>query len=70
MKGMCKWMLTCLVIFMSLNFVPLGAYAQPDPEGDPDAEVPIDGGVGLLLAAGVGYGIKKWRDEKQKAAEK
>jgi hypothetical protein len=33
-----------------------GSYV-PDNGGDPDA--PIDGGVGLLIAAGIGYGLKK-----------
>jgi hypothetical protein len=33
-----------------------------DPSGDPDA--PIDGGVSLLIAAGIGYGIKKNKERK------
>lgn len=33
-------------------------------EGDPDL-VPIDGGLVFLLAAGVGYGVKKARDSKE-----
>jgi hypothetical protein len=37
-----------------------------DPGGDPDA-VPLDPGSWVLVAAGVGYGVKKWRDSKQKA---
>jgi hypothetical protein len=32
-------------------------YAQPTPP----APIPIDGGVSLLLAAGVGYGLKRMR---------
>lgn len=35
-----------------------------DPSGDIDA--PIDGGLGFLIVAGVGYGIKKYRDLKKK----
>ncbi len=31
-------------------------------------DVPIDGGLGILLAAGVGYGIKRIRQEKKKKA--
>lgn len=39
--------------------------AQPgDPGGDPDG-IPIDGGVSLLAAAGVGYGIKKIIDHRK-----
>jgi hypothetical protein len=33
-----------------------------DPGGGPD--VPIDGGLSLLLAAGSAYGIKKYRSYK------
>ena len=41
----------------------IGAHAQ-DVEGDPDT--PIDGGVSLLVAAGVAYGAKQWRDARSK----
>ena len=46
--------------------LPMLTFAQgpPDPE-----DTPIDGGVGLLLAAGVGYGIKKYRDSSKKVEE-
>jgi hypothetical protein len=41
------------------------AKAQPgDPGNDPDA-IPLDPGSWVLVAAGVGYGVKKWRDAKQ-----
>ena len=42
--------------------LPLFTFAQPDPPGD----TPIDGGLSLLLAAGVGYGVKKYRDSRKK----
>jgi len=42
----------------------LGQPGPPDPSGDPD--LPIDGGVGILLAAGIGYGIKKIREERNR----
>lgn len=43
----------------------------PDPGGgqDPPAGVPIDGGLSLLLAAGVGYGAKKYHDMNKKNQE-
>jgi len=43
--------------------LPVLTYAQPNPPDD----TPIDGGVSLLVAAGVGYGIKKYKDAKKKA---
>lgn len=45
--------------------VPFFASAQfGDPGGDP--EVPIDGGLSILLAAGAGYVVKKGYDRKKR----
>jgi hypothetical protein len=35
-----------------------------DPDGDPDTPIPLDPGSWVLVAAGVGYGVKKWRDSR------
>jgi len=60
-----------LIIFVSLLFVSTNGVAQipGDCDDDPDSELPpcppanpIDGGVAILLAAGVAYGIKKLRE--------
>jgi hypothetical protein len=51
-----------IAIFICL-IVPALSFAQPGPPDD----TPIDGGVSLLLAAGVGYGVKKYRDAKKKS---
>jgi hypothetical protein len=49
---------TLLTLCFLIPVLPL--FAQPTP---PD--VPIDGGVSLLLAAGVGYGIKELRKKRR-----
>ena len=46
--------------------VPMLTYAQGPP--DP-SDTPIDGGLSLLLAAGVGYGVKKYRNRKKEATK-
>jgi hypothetical protein len=51
-----------LVAFMYC--MPLISNAQPDPGGDPDA--PIDGGLSILIAAGVSYVAKKGYDKRKK----
>lgn len=51
-----------------LAALPVLAIAQGGPGGDPDA--PIDGGLSLLIAAGVGYGAKKAYDKRKKNEEK
>ena len=48
-----------LILFAILMVSP--AFAQ----GAPPA-TPIDGGLGLLLAGGAAYGIKKIRDHKRR----
>lgn len=54
----------------AIAFLPIVSFAQPDPPGpDPDEPLPIDGGVSLLVAAGVGYGAKKLHDAKKRKQE-
>lgn len=36
-----------------------------DPNNPPPVGCPIDGGLTFLIAAGVGYGIKKVRDSRK-----
>ena len=58
------WKLGCI---LSLSiFFSIMVYAQTDPGNDPDA--PIDGGISLLVAAGIGYGIKKVNGNRKKKA--
>ncbi len=45
-------------------YFPLFTIAQGGGLPPAPADVPIDGGLSLLLAAGIGYGIKKYRDSK------
>ncbi len=52
-----------ILLFFAL-FLVENVSAQPgDPGGDPD--VPIDGGIGFLLAAGALYGAKRIYDIKK-----
>ena len=54
------------VLFTSLIILPGLSQAQGPPDTDPgDPDAPIDGGIGLLVAAGIGYGIKKVRDNRK-----
>lgn len=55
-----------LIILVIMLAIPVLVLAQepPDPGGDPD--VPIDGGLSLLIAGGVAYGAKKVRDARKK----
>jgi hypothetical protein len=53
---------------LSFLFISIDLFAQGpggDPGGDPDL-IPVDGGLGFLLAAGVGYGVKKAREYQKK----
>jgi hypothetical protein len=67
MKQYLKGILSTVVILIVGCCLPMFVQAQLpcDPAIDP-ACVPIDGGLSLLIAAGVGYGIKKVRDNRKK----
>lgn len=54
----------CLFIIACLFILPVHSFAQPGFTDDVN-DVPIDGGLSLLVAAGVGYGVKKIRDRKK-----
>lgn len=56
-----RLIITAIVLMMSFT-----AMAQaPDPLDD-DPGAPIDGGVSILIAAGVGYGAKKVQQMRKK----
>ena len=57
-----------LIIMLVLLTVPvIHALAGSGPSGlGGDAGAPIDGGISLLVAAGVGYGVKKARAIRMK----
>ena len=59
-----------LGFILSLSiFLSVVVLAQTTPtEPGPDVDAPIDGGVSLLVAAGIGYGIKKVKDNRKKKA--
>ncbi len=54
------------VLMIILCFLPSLVHAQPGPGGDPDATVPIDGGLSFLAAAGVAYSVKKIKERRRK----
>ena len=45
----------------------LSVSASAQDMGDPDA--PIDGGVSLLVVAGVAYGAKQWHNSRKNKKE-
>ncbi len=60
-----------MFIMLVLLTVPvMHALAGSGPSGlGGDAGAPIDGGISFLVAAGVGYGVKKARDARKKAED-
>jgi hypothetical protein len=66
-----KHCITALLLVAAINFTPAIVHAQTDgdpgdPGGNPDdpIDVPFDGGISVLVAAGVAYGLKKRHDAK------
>lgn len=56
-----KRIMPVVLVLMVFFFLPLCAAAEPEDPGD----IPVDGGLSLLLAAGAGYVIKKGRDKRK-----
>lgn len=67
-----KYVLSFGIVLMMSLINPLKMMAQPaDPGCDPlDPACPIDGGVSLLIAAGIGIGAKKAYNLRKKEARK
>jgi len=61
-----------IILIFAFVLTTVILYAQPggpgnDPgNGETGGAVPIDGGLSLLLAAGIGYGAKKGYDYRKK----
>lgn len=62
-----KTLLTTLIIVCCLMYAPSLSAKPGDPGPDPDG-VPLDGGVSILVAAGIAYGAKKAYDKRKKDA--
>ena len=56
---------TLLIVMICLPSL-VHAQSLPDPG---NADAPIDGGVSILIAAGVGYGVKKVKEHRKKKLE-
>lgn len=59
-----KTLATAVIIVCALGYAP-SLKAQPSPGGDPDTDVPIDGGLSFLVAAGIAFGAKKAYDKRK-----
>ncbi len=62
MKKSIKLLVLAMICFVGL---PLISKAQPVPDSN-DVDLPIDGGISLLVAAGAAVGAKKIRDARKK----
>ena len=66
---MMKKLVLISIILLVVMILPSLLMAQPGPADPNDTFVPIDGGIALLLAAGVGYGAKKLIQHREKYYE-
>ncbi len=66
MKKIFILLLSVLFVSGMILLFPDISQAQPPPPPVKPAQNPIDGGLGLLAAAGGAYAIKKLRDKKSK----
>ena len=69
MKQHIKVLLTLSIVVILFCCLPSLVFAQGDPGLDPDATVPVDGGLSILAAAGVAYSVKKIKEFRKKNQE-
>lgn len=54
-----------LLLFVYIIGNKLFAQGPPPPPPPPTSNIPIDGGISLLIAAGAAYGAKKVYDKRK-----
>ncbi len=65
MKKLSIVLIVLLVLTAAVLILPDLASAQPPPPPSKPTQTPIDGGLGLLAAAGGAYAVKKLRDRRK-----
>jgi hypothetical protein len=61
-----KFITILAVLFMSTSILMAQDGELLDTESGPaPGDVPVDGGISLLLAAGVAYGASRWKKAKE-----
>ncbi len=63
-KSITRINLLSFLLVLVVMMLPALAMAQPG-FGDDVSDVPLDGGLSLLVAAGVGYGAKKMHQKRK-----
>jgi len=53
-----------IICILAIFLTPTLLHAQGPGFGDDTDDVPVDGGISLLVAAGIGYGVKQMRKKK------
>ena len=53
-----------VILLIIICLLPALTFAQTEVPADP-VDVPIDGGLSMLLAAGVGYAVKKGYNKRK-----
>ncbi len=61
-----KQIIKSALIFSAILFVAITTVKADIGDAGGDVDLPIDGGLSLLVAAGVGYGAKKLKDSRKK----
>jgi hypothetical protein len=62
-------LLYTFILSITFTVLSVAAFAQAAPNSsgafEPVTDVPVDGGIALLVAGGIGYGVKKLYDRKK-----
>jgi len=60
-----KQIIKSAFIFSAILFVAITSIQAQIDDAGADVDLPIDGGLSLLVAAGVGYGAKKLKENRK-----
>jgi len=60
-----KQIIKSAFIFSAILFVAITSVQAQIGDAGGDVDLPIDGGLSLLVAAGVGYGAKKLKEKRK-----
>jgi hypothetical protein len=62
-----RYIVRFALLLILLTGANIASFADPEPNEDPQTnDAPLDGGLSILIAVGVGYGAKKMHEARKK----
>jgi glucose uptake protein GlcU len=66
-----RYIVRFAMLLILLTGTNIASFADPEPNEDPQTnDAPLDGGLSILIAAGVGYGAKKMHGARKRVPKR